>query len=68
MYGSTIGNLTLFQRVDNVDSPLWSKTKAEGDKWWPALVTVRSASKPFQVCIIISNLTHFNPMFRLYSP
>ncbi|XP_057298293.1 MAM and LDL-receptor class A domain-containing protein 2-like isoform X2 [Hydractinia symbiolongicarpus] len=49
IYGSSIGNVTLLQRVGQTDSPLWSRAASEGDKWYQALVTVRSRTSPFQL-------------------
>lgn len=51
IYGSSIGNVTLLQRVGQTDSPLWSRAASEGDIWYQALVTVKSRTSPFQVCI-----------------
>ena len=49
LYGSTIGNVTLFQRVNGIDSPLWTRNQDEGNVWHPALVTLKSTAQ-FQVC------------------
>ena len=49
-YGSTVSNFTLYLRVDNVDTPIWRRGAFdEGNVWHPALVTVKSTQKSFQV-------------------
>lgn len=45
MYGSTIGNLTLYMRANGIDTPIWSKATGEGDKWRPAMATMKSSSQ-----------------------
>ncbi|XP_047128245.1 MAM and LDL-receptor class A domain-containing protein 1 isoform X1 [Hydra vulgaris] len=49
-YGSTVSNFTLYTRIDNIDTPIWSRgAYDEGNVWRPALVTIKSPLKPFQL-------------------
>ena len=49
MYGVTMGNLILKQRVSGDDAILWKHIGTEGAYWRRALVTVKSPSDSFQV-------------------
>ena len=49
MHGSTMGNLTLHQRVNESDHFLWIQEGEEGPLWRRALVSLKSGFVNFQV-------------------
>ena len=46
MFGRTIGNITLFKKEStNAESPLWTRSASEGNRWRRAMVTIKGTTQ-----------------------